>query len=117
MSKSLLRRRWWRRTSKPEEVSDLYRLTVMRQREHVLVGLVVGLKQWRDVLAVIADSADPDDACARVSAQFGLDKMQSNAVLDTQYRRVSISACSRVEAELTELQARIIELERAVGTG
>src|SRR5690349_19120190 len=101
--------------SEPAEFSDVWQLARMREREHVVSAVVLAQMQWRDVLELVADSVDPADACSRLAAQFGLDEIQSVAVIDTQYRRLPASERARMESELTELRARIAELERSCG--
>ena len=99
--------------SEPAEFSDAWRLARMREREHVLSAVVLAQMQWRDVLGLVAESIDAADACSRLAAHFGLDEIQSHEVIDTQYRRLPTSERARMEAELTEVRARIEELARS----
>jgi DNA gyrase/topoisomerase IV subunit A len=99
----------------PEECSDLWVLTKMRQREHIVAALALAQQRWREVLEIVAGSTDPDDACSRLAAEFGLDEIQVVAVADMQWRRLTESERVRFESELTELRASIAELERTAG--
>ena len=100
------------RVNEPDWFSDQKHLTLLRQREHILIALSVGQSRWPEVLQIVTGCDDADEARARVAAEFGLDDMQATAVLDMQIRRVTASARSRIEAELTELRARIATLTR-----
>ena len=103
-----------RRVTEPEGFSDLEHLALLRQREHIVVALSVGQSRWPEVLEIITDCEDGAEACARLAACLGLDDVQTTAVLDTQFRRVTTSERARIEAELTELRARIADLTRKV---
>lgn len=100
--------------AEPAEFSDQWRLTKLREPEHVVAALVLAQTRWRDVLEVIAGSADPADARSRLSGAFGLDEIQSTAVVDAQNRRLTMSERQRTESELTDIRNQIADLEAAV---
>jgi hypothetical protein len=100
--------------SEPEELSALWQLARTRERQHIVAALVLGLSHWPRVLEIIAISDEADDACAQLSAEFGWDQIQSNTMLDVQFRRLVGSSRSWLEAELSELHARTTDLERIV---
>lgn len=92
----------------------LWLLARARERKQIVDALVLGQSRWPQVLEIIAGCDETPEACAQLSAEFGLDQIQATAVLDAQFRRLVASARSRLEAELSDLQARIVELERIV---
>jgi DNA gyrase subunit A len=96
------------------QVSDLPSpaedLRIMRGREHVLTAIFQAQQEWADVLALISDTANEDDARAAVRAGLGIDDAQASAVLSLSFRRVSAFDRERVQGELEELRRRVVEL-------
>lgn len=55
-----------------------------------------------------------EDAAARLSAEFGLDDVQAQAVLAVQVRRLPAAERAKIEQELAQIRAEIAGLEREV---
>src|SRR4051812_15458332 len=94
-----------------EERSPAWLLALAAEREHIVAAVALGQQRWREVGEVIAQASDADDARRRIAAKFGLDDVQSAAVLDTQFRRLSGVDRNRISVELDELREEIKRLK------
>ena len=94
-----------------DEFSAESRLRSAREREHVLVALARAQAEWREVLAIVEDTANGDEAEAALSRSMGFSSLQARAVTNTQFMRVSRADRDRVLDELAELRREIEGLE------
>lgn len=83
----------------------------LRRREQVLDALVEALRRRDEFVAVVASADDADGARTRLMAAFGFDAIQANAVLDMQVRRMTVVELQRLEVELGEIRAQLLEIE------
>lgn len=88
-----------------------YQLTKARERAHILTGLRIALGNLDEVIALIRSSKDAETAKNELVSRFGLDLIQSQAILDMQLRRIAALERERLEKEYQELQETIRWLE------
>ena len=99
-----------------------HRLTVVRRRSehdlaraqhraHILEGLRVALKNLDELIALIRNSPDVEQAKARLMKRFKLSEIQAQAILDMQLRRLASLERKKIEDEYKEVSALIKELE------
>ena len=82
-----------------------------RERAHILAGLRTALLNLDAVIALIRGSEDVESARQGLIAQFDLDEIQAQAILDMQLRRLAALEREKIESEYQELQKWIGELE------
>jgi DNA gyrase subunit A len=87
---------------------DLARL---RQRAHILEGLLVALKNLDEVIKLIRSAADAEAARTRLMKRFKLSEAQAAAILEMQLRRLAGLERRKIESEFKETLASIKELE------
>ncbi len=82
-----------------------------RARAHVLSGLLKAVANIDEVIRTIRNSENVESARAQLMANFALDLLQANAILDMQLRRLSALERQRLQEEYDTVQARIAYLE------
>ena len=82
-----------------------------RQRAHILEGYLVALKHLDEVISLIKNAPDVDQARARLMRRFKLTQDQANAILDLQLRRLAALERKKIDTEYREVTALIKELE------
>jgi len=88
-----------------------YELRKAEEKAHILRGLVIALKNIDEVVQIIKTSKDTDTAKQRLEMRFGLDVVQSQAILDMRLARLTSLETTKLEAELAETEARIAYLK------
>ena len=86
-----------------------YELRKAEEREHILEGLKIALDNIDEVVKIIRASKSDAEAKDSLKARFGLDDIQSQAILDMRLRRLTGLERDKIEAELAELHAKIDE--------
>ena len=87
-----------------------YELRKAEERAHILEGLKIALDNIDEVVRIIRGSNSDVEAKEQLKAKFGLDDIQSQAILDMRLRRLTGLERDKIEEELKELHARIDEL-------
>ena len=82
-----------------------------RQRLHILEGYLVALKHLDEVISLIKNSPDAEQARLRLMKRFKLTELQANAILEMQLRRLAALERRKIETEHKEITAQIKELE------
>lgn len=77
------------------------------EREHILLGLKIGLDNIDAVIEIIKKAKDNDEACAQLCASFGLDDIQARAIINMRLGRLSHLETTEILDELAEVQANI----------
>ncbi|HXW34627.1 MAG TPA: DNA gyrase subunit A [Acidimicrobiales bacterium] len=89
-----------------------YRLRKARERAHIVEGLLRAIDMLDAVIAAIRASDDkPAAARALIADPFGFSEEQADHILDMTLARLTRLGRSNLEEELTELRAKIAELE------
>ncbi|MCY3916001.1 MAG: DNA gyrase subunit A [Chloroflexi bacterium] len=82
-----------------------------RARAHVLSGLLKAVANIDQVIRTIRNSENVESARTRLMANFQLDEIQANAILDMQLRRLSALERQKLQEEYDTVRARIAYLE------
>ena len=80
-------------------------------RVHILEGLKIALDNIDEVIKIIKSSKTDDMAKEQLTAKFGLDIIQCEAILEMKLRRLTGLEKDKIENELKELLIRIEELK------
>jgi len=88
-----------------------YELRKAEEKAHILRGLVIALANIDEVVQIIKSSRDTDLAKKRLGERFGLDEIQSQAIVDLRLGRLTSLEIEKIQAELAEIEARIAYLK------
>jgi DNA gyrase subunit A len=88
-----------------------YRLRKAKERSHILEGLIIALDHIDEIVALIRNAADVDEARQGLMAGFRLSEIQANHILDMPLRRLTALEQDKIREEHAELQKTIAELE------
>ncbi len=95
-----------------EEVTERrtrYDLDKAKEREHILLGLKIGLENIDEVIRIIKEAADETVAQLELQAAFNLDALQSDAIIKMRLGRLSHLEVDKILNELTEIEKKIAE--------
>ena len=93
-----------------------YELEKAKEREHIVKGLVIALANIDEVIAIIKSSEDKQEASIRLTQSFELDEVQANAILEMKLSRLTSLEVEKLNEELRQLDALIIDLEDILAT-
>src|SRR5699024_8977537 len=82
-----------------------YDLKKAQERAHLLEGLLIAQDNIDEVIRIIRESYD--NARENLMARFGLDEIQSQAILDMRLKALQGLDREKLENEYKELEARI----------
>ena len=85
-------------------------------RVHILEGLKIALDNIDEVIKIIKSSKTDEIAKQGLSNKYGLDDIQSNAILEMKLRRLTGLERDKIENELSELLKLIAELKDILGS-
>lgn len=88
-----------------------FELAKTEEREHIVKGLVVALNNIDRVIEIIKSSSDKDDACNKLTNEFGLSEKQSNAILEMRLQRLTAMEVEKLNQELIDLDNTIADLK------
>ncbi len=88
-----------------------YDLNKAEEREHILQGLVVAVNNIDEVIKIIKQSDDKQDALAKLQERFALTERQANAILEMKLSRLTGLEVEKLNAEMKELQVTIENLK------
>ena len=81
------------------------------ERAHIVEGLVLALANIDEVIRIIKESADKNDAAAKLMAAFELTDKQANAILEMRLQRLTSLEVEKLQEELAALRATIADLK------
>ena len=84
-----------------------YDLARAEARAHILEGYIIALDNIDEVIQIIRSSRDDAEAARRLQERFGLDKKQTDAILEMKLRRLTGLSREEIEAELAQLREAI----------
>ncbi|MEF2977902.1 DNA gyrase/topoisomerase IV subunit A [Subtercola sp. YIM 133946] len=88
-----------------------FRLTKRRERLHLVLGLLIAILDIDEVIQVIRNSDDTDQARTRLIDVFDLSVLQADYILELRLRRLTKFSRIELEAERDALQREIEQLE------
>lgn len=81
------------------------------ERSHILEGIKIALDNIDEVVKIIRASKSDEEAKNQLMARFGLDDIQSQAILDMRLRRLTGLERDKVEDEIKTLYELIADLK------
>ncbi|MFH1112957.1 MAG: DNA gyrase subunit A [Pseudomonadota bacterium] len=88
-----------------------FELAKAKEREHILEGLRIALDNLDEVIRIIRQAEDPTSAREALMENFGLSRIQAQAILDMRLQRLTGLERDKILQELREIQAKIAELD------
>ncbi len=82
-----------------------------KQREHILKGLIIAVKNIDEVIRIIKSSASPKEAAKRLMERFDLTQIQAQAILDMRLARLTALEIEALEKEYAFILETIERLE------
>jgi DNA gyrase subunit A len=86
-----------------------YALAKLREREHILEGLMIALDHIDEIIKTIRESSDAEAAKAALMKKFELSDIQAQAILDMQLRKLAALERQKIEDEYKEVLKNIKE--------
>lgn len=93
-----------------------YQLNEAKQREHILLGLLIAVKNIDEVIKIIKTSASVPEAKNNLCLRFELSDVQAQAILDMRLARLTHLEVHKLEKELAEIQDLIARLQEILGS-
>ena len=93
-----------------------YDLEQAKEREHILTGLIIAIKNIDAVVKIIKTSQNTTEAKKRLKEKFVLSDKQAQAILDMRLARLTSLEVNKLEEEIKKLRALIKELTAIVGS-
>ena len=93
-----------------------YRLRKAEERLHLVEGLLIAIDNIDEVVRIIRTSADTPEARARLMERLGLTEIQADYVLELRLRRLTALAYDELVEERQELERRIADLLKILGS-
>jgi DNA gyrase subunit A len=87
-----------------------YDLRKAEERAHVLEGLKIALDNIDEVVQIIKESDDVNDARARLMTRFDLSEVQAQAILDMRLQKLTSLETKKIVEELEATRKLIAEL-------
>jgi DNA gyrase subunit A len=88
-----------------------YELREAEKKAHVLQGYLIALDHLDEVISLIRNSANPDDAKTGLIERFGLSEIQSKAILELRLQRLTGMERDKIKKEYEEIMAFITRLQ------
>ena len=80
------------------------------ERMHIVKGLVIALANIDEVIKIIKEADDKEDAREKLTQNFELDDIQANAILDMKLSKLTSLEVEKLNEEYKELEKLIEEL-------
>ncbi len=93
-----------------------FELDKAERRAHIIQGLLVAIRNLDEIIAIIRNAEDEKEARDTMTARFGLDAEQAQAILDMPLKRLTRLESSKLEREFESLQAAIAEMKDLLAT-
>ena len=88
----------------------------LKEREHILEGLIVAIKNIDEVIRIIKRSANTTEARQKLRERFKLSEKQAQAILDMRLARLTSLEVYKLEKELEEIKKRLQELTEIINS-
>ncbi len=93
-----------------------YELDAAKEREHILEGLVIAVRNIDEVIKIIKTSQSTAEAKERLRKRFELSERQAQAILDLRLARLTHLEVYKLEKELADVKALIERLTAIVAS-
>lgn len=93
-----------------------YELDAAKEREHILEGLVIAVRNIDEVIKIIKTSQSTAEAKDRLRKRFELSERQAQAILDLRLARLTHLEVYKLEKELADVKALIERLSAIVAS-
>lgn len=93
-----------------------FELDIAKEREHILLGLIVAVRNIDEVVKIIKTSEDTSEAKRRLMERFSLSDRQAQAILDMRLARLTSLEIYKLEQELKEVQELIAKLTAIINS-
>ncbi|UFU01156.1 DNA topoisomerase IV subunit A [Radiobacillus kanasensis] len=90
-------------------------LNKAKSRAHIVEGLIKAISILDELIATIRASKDKQDAKKQIKSAYGFTEEQAEAIVNLQLYRLTNTDITALEAEASELQQKIRELEEILG--
>ncbi len=87
-----------------------FQLKKAEDRAHIVRGLIIASDNIDEVIAIIKSSKTTEEACQRLSERFGLDDLQTRAIVEMRLRQLTNLEQNKLHDELDELEKTIAYL-------
>ena len=84
-----------------------YDLRKAEERAHILKGLIIASDNIDEVIQIVKSSKTPQDAQRALEARFGLDELQSKAIVEMRIGQLTGLNQEKLHAEFDELMEKI----------
>ncbi|MDR3022176.1 MAG: DNA topoisomerase 4 subunit A [Clostridiales bacterium] len=91
-----------------------FELNEAKEREHILEGLVIAVKNIDEVIKIIKSSQSVSIARESLRKRFDLSERQAQAILDLRLARLTHLEIYKLEKELADIKALIVRLTAIV---
>jgi len=92
-----------------------FELKKAKDRQEIVEGLLVALKNIDNIISLIKKSATAAEALEGLMNKFELTKKQAQAVLETKLQQLTSLEVDKLKKEAEELKEKITELEKILG--
>ena len=89
----------------------VFDLRKAEERAHILEGLKIAIDFIDEVIAIIRSSKDQATAKERLSKRFGLDDVQTQAIVQMRLGQLTNMERSKIEEELAALESKIADFK------
>ena len=93
-----------------------FELDKARQRAHILEGLRIAIKYLDEIIKLIRNSSDTEEAKERLIKKYSLSDIQAQAILDMPLKRLAALERKKLEDEYREVSQTIRMLEDLLKT-
>lgn len=92
----------------------VFELDKAQAREHILAGLLIALQSIDEVIATIKQSANAEEAIAKLNKRFLLSPEQGKAILEMRLQRLTGMEQDKIHAEMGDLKKNITFLKSII---
>ena len=92
-----------------------YDLNKCEERAHILEGLLKALEHIDEIIKIIRNSDDGDEAKSRLIEAFGFTDVQAQAIVDMRLRALTGLERHKIESEYKELEEKIAYYKSILG--
>ncbi len=93
-----------------------YRLAKWEARLHIVAGILIALDNIDRVIEIIRSSQDGPEAERQLMAELDLSQIQAKHILDMPLRRLTALEVQKLEDEASELESRILDAQKLLGS-